>query len=156
MELISCANKRAARAITIDDRREKLVVWSDRLTVGIKMIDEQHMTLIDLINQLSDAMYSGRGRNMLNKALTVLETYAIHHFDTEEKLMATHKYGESEAHKNEHGLFTETVKRFRYQLDSGHVVVSAEVLFFLRDWIIVHIMKTDRKLGLTLNRLGVN
>ena len=156
MELVAWANESSARTMTNEDRPKKLVTWSNKLAVGVRVIDEQHMRLIELINQLSDAMYSGRGQNMLNKVLTVLETYALYHFDTEEKLMATHKYDESAAHKNGHELFTETVKRFRYKFDSGHVVVSTEILFFLREWIIAHIMKTDRELGLTLNRLGVD
>ena len=155
MELVAWANGLSARSMATEDRRKKLVTWSGRLAVGVKVIDEQHMKLIELINQLSDAMYSGRGQNMLNKALTVLETYARYHFDTEEKLMSAHKYDESEAHKNGHELFTKTVKRFRHQFDSGHVVVSTEVLFFLREWIVAHIMKADRDLGLTLNRLGI-
>lgn len=155
MELATCANERTARTMAIDDRSKKLVTWSKKLAVGVKAIDEQHMTLIELINQLSDAMYSGRGQNMLNKTLTVLETYALYHFDTEEKLMTAHKYDESEAHKSDHELFTETVKSFRRKFDSGQIVVSVEILCFLREWIIAHIIKTDRELGLTLNRLGV-
>jgi hemerythrin len=155
MELVTWANGLTARTMVIDDQPKKLVIWSKKLAVGVKVIDEQHMTFIDLINQLSDAMYSGRGQSMLNKALTTLETYALYHFDTEEKLMTAHKYEESEAHKSGHELFTKTITSFRHKFDSGQVVVSAEVLFFLREWIIAHIIKTDRELGLTLNRLGV-
>jgi hemerythrin-like metal-binding protein len=155
MELMTWANGRATRAVATDNPRKKLVTWSNKLTVGVKVIDEQHMELIELVNQLSDAMYSGRGQKILGQTLTELEEYVLYHFDTEEQLMLTHKYSESAAHKSDHGLFTETVKRFRYNFDFGHLVVPTEMLFFLREWIVVHIMKTDRELGLALNRLGV-
>lgn len=155
MELGTWASEQATGAMTIDDDRgRKLVTWSSKLAVGVQTIDEQHMKLIDLVNQLSDAMYSGRGQNMLSRALKVLEAYALYHFDTEERLMDAHEYSESKTHKNGHKIFTETVRRFRRRLDSGHVLVSAEVLFFLREWIVSHIMQGDRDLGLVLNRSG--
>ncbi len=149
------ATGRTTRAVATEDQRKKLVTWSDKLTVGVKVIDEQHMQLIELANQLSDAMYAGRGHKILGQALAELEEYVLYHFDTEEQLMLTHNYSESDAHKSDHGLFTETVKRFRYNFDFGHLVIPTEILFFLREWIVVHIMKTDRELGLALNRLGV-
>jgi hypothetical protein len=39
-----------------------LITWGPSLEVGIKAIDEQHKTLVKLINDLNDAMSSGRGK----------------------------------------------------------------------------------------------
>lgn len=155
MELVTWANERAARAVVIDSQRKQLVTLSNKLAVGIRAIDEQHMKLVDLVNQLGDAMYSGKGRDMLDEALAILENYAHYHFDTEERLMVAHEYRESESHRHGHRLFTKTIERLRHQFDSGQVVVSTEVLFFLGEWINAHITKSDRELGFTLRQLGV-
>lgn len=155
MELVTWPDGRAARTTAIDGQPKKLITWSDKLAVGVRVIDEQHIKLIEIINQLSDSMYSGRSQNMLFKVLMGLEMYALYHFDTEEKLMIEHKYAESEEHKLGHDIFTGTVKEFRHKFDSGQAVISSELMSFLREWLIVHIMQTDKKFGLTLNHRGV-
>jgi hemerythrin len=44
-----------------------LVVWTEQLSVGIKEIDYQHKKLVDLINELNDAMRTGTGNDILKK-----------------------------------------------------------------------------------------
>jgi hemerythrin len=111
------------------------VAWAGRLALGIREIDDQHMKLIALINQLSDSASSGKSQNMLSKILSVLLLYALTHFDTEEELMRRHKYGGLEGHVNEHKRFVDTINGFRERLDAGgDPLVSAEAGTFLRRW----------------------
>lgn len=132
-----------------------LISWSNMLSTGVSEQDTQHKKLIDLINQLNDAMQAGHGADVLGKVLTELVNYTVFHFGYEEKLMGQHKYEDSPAHKAEHLKFVQTVGDFKKKFDSGGAAVSVEIMNFLRDWLTTHIMKTDKKFGLALNKLGV-
>ena len=45
--------------------------WNDRLSVGVKSIDDQHKELVRMVNQLAEAMAKGQGKDVLGKFLTV-------------------------------------------------------------------------------------
>ena len=132
-----------------------LIAWSSMLSTGVAEQDTQHKKLIDLINQLNDAMKAGKGNEILGKVLAELVNYTVFHFGYEEKLMAQHKYEDTPAHKSEHAKFIQTAGELKKNFDSGKAVVSAEIMNFLRDWLTTHIMKTDKKMGQALNKLGV-
>ena len=76
-----------------------LISWSSMLSTGISEQDTQHKKLIDLINQLNDAMQAGHGNDIMGKVLSELVNYTVFHFGYEEKLMAQHKYEDTPAHK---------------------------------------------------------
>lgn len=132
-----------------------LITWNNALSTGIGEQDTQHKKLIDLINQLNDAMQAGKGADVLGKVLSELVNYTVYHFGYEEKLMAQHKYEETPAHKAEHAKFVQTAGDFKKKFDAGNAVVSTEIMNFLRDWLTTHIMKTDKKMGQSLSKLGV-
>ncbi|MFI3138194.1 MAG: bacteriohemerythrin [Methylococcaceae bacterium] len=132
-----------------------LLTWSNMFSVGVNEIDNQHKKLIDLINQLNDAMKAGKGADVLGKVLSELVNYTVYHFGYEEGLMGQHKYEESPTHKGEHKKFVDTVGDFKKKFDSGNAVITVEIMNFLRDWLTNHIMKTDKKLGQALGKVGV-
>ena len=49
-----------------------LVTWSDKLSVGVKAIDEQHTVLFDTINELHAAMMKGQARAVAGQILNKL------------------------------------------------------------------------------------
>ena len=125
------------------------------LSTGISEQDNQHKKLIELINQLNDGMQAGKGADILGKVLSELVNYTVFHFGYEEKLMTQHKYEDTPAHQAEHVKFVQTAGDFKKKFDSGSAVISVEIMNFLRDWLTNHIMKTDKKLGQSLVKLGV-
>jgi hemerythrin-like metal-binding protein len=132
-----------------------LLTWGPALAVGVKEIDDQHKKLIDLVNQLNDAMHAGKGRDALAAVLSELVKYTVYHFGTEERLMAQHKYELSVEHKAQHKKLIEDVGAFKAKFDGGNATISAEIMNFLRDWLGKHIMQTDKKLAQALNKAGV-
>jgi hemerythrin len=132
-----------------------LITWGPMLTIGVKDIDDQHRKLVELLNQLNDAMHAGQGKDTLAPVLNELVRYTVYHFGTEEKLMAQHKYADSPAHKGEHGKFVETVSAFKKKFDAGNAMLSTELMNFLRDWLSKHILQTDKKFAKALNLAGV-
>jgi len=132
-----------------------LINWGPMLYVGVKEIDDQHQKLVELVNQLNDAMQAGQGKTALQTVLNELVRYTQYHFGTEERLMGQHKYEASAAHKDEHKKFVADVSAFKIKFDSGNAMISTEIMNFLRDWLSKHILQTDKKFAKSLNALGV-
>ena len=129
--------------------------WSDELSTGIAEQDDQHRTLIELINRLSSAIQDDRDTAILTTVLTELVDYTVYHFGYEEELMDRHGYADTPAHKSEHEMFIVMVHDFKQKFSGGDQVISAQVIHFLRMWVTGHIMQTDKKMGQELGRVGV-
>jgi hemerythrin len=132
-----------------------LITWSNMLSTGVSEQDNQHKKLIDLINQLNDAMLAGHGADVQGKVLSELVNYTVSHFGYEEKLMAQHNYADTAAHKAEHAKFVQTAGDLKKKFDSGNAKITTDIMSFLRDWLTSHIMKTDKRFGQALNKAGV-
>ena len=129
--------------------------WSDTLSVNIKEIDEQHKKLLAMINELHEAMKTGRGKEVTEKTLGGLIAYVGTHFATEEALMEKHNYPGFLAHKGEHAKLTAQAKDIHQQFQQGKAVVNVELMNFLKSWLQNHILGTDKKYVPFLNSKGV-
>jgi hemerythrin len=121
-----------------------LIDWSNDLSVNIQEIDKQHKVLIDLANKLHEAMRVGQGKAALEQILAELIVYTKTHFAYEESLFAQYGYPASALHKKEHDDLTAQVVETQQQYHSGKMVLSAEVLQFLKQWLTKHIQMTDK------------
>lgn len=133
----------------------ELFIWNDKYSVNIKQIDEQHKTLINLINDLATAMKAGKGKDTLGIVIGRLIDYTKTHFATEEVLMKEYKYPEESGHKKTHEDFVFKVVDVHTKFQSGNLFLSTEVLQFLQDWLINHIGAVDKKFGAFLNSKGL-
>lgn len=124
-----------------------MMEWGDRLKVGHSRIDADHQKLVGLLNQLSDAMSTGKGRELCAGVLSELIDYTRTHFAMEEQLMATHGYAQAAAHKAEHTKLVAEVLDFKKRLDGGTVTLSVSLLHFLADWLSHHILESDKALA---------
>ena len=122
-----------------------LISWKDSLSVGINEIDEQHKKLVGLINKLFEAMSQGKSKEIMQAVLGELSNYVITHFATEEKLMKQLGYEEYDYHKQEHKFFIDKLNEFKIKFSSGNEAISIDLLNFLKDWLLRHIIGTDRK-----------
>ncbi len=132
-----------------------LLSWNERYSVGIREVDEQHKKLIDMINQLHDAMLSGKGREILDKIINSLVDYTKTHFSTEERLMKEYGYPGYLNHKAQHEEFIKKVAEFQRKFENGELTLSMEIMQFLKNWLSEHILGSDKKFGPFLNEKGV-
>jgi hemerythrin len=123
----------------------ELISWKNSLSVGVVEIDDQHKKLVALINKLFDAMSQGKSKEIMQAVLAELSNYVITHFATEEKLMKQFGYEDYENHKKEHKYFIDSLNEFKIKFSAGNVAISLELLNFLKDWLLKHIIGTDRK-----------
>lgn len=121
--------------------------WTSDLSVGYSEIDQQHQKLIEIINNLYSAMKVGKGKEASGKILKELVDYTSYHFGTEEKLMEEFNYPEKENHKQVHQALVAKVVDFQNKFLNGEIGVTVELFKFLNDWLVDHIIGTDKKLG---------
>ncbi len=123
------------------------IKWDDKFLTGVSEADNQHKKLVKLINELYDTMKQGKEQNIIGKIIDELAKYAIVHFSTEEKLMQKYGYPGLANHKREHEIFIQKVEEFKKEQAEGKITLSIKVLNFLKDWLINHIMGTDKEYG---------
>ncbi len=121
--------------------------WSDKLSVGVQQMDMQHKRLVELINELYEAMNSGKGNDVLGGVLNGLITYTKTHFKAEEQLMQQYGYANFPGHKKLHDELTSQVVELNEKIKSGQAVTAVSVGYFLKDWLQNHIMIEDMKYG---------
>jgi hemerythrin-like metal-binding protein len=118
--------------------------WTTQYSVKVNELDNQHKKLFDLINQLYDALNQGKGKEIVGPILDGLISYIRSHFSTEEKILSAQHYPEFTQHRQQHDLFVKKVFELQAQYQSGQLAMSANVLSYMRDWLVSHIMKTDQ------------
>lgn len=133
-----------------------LMEWNDRLSVGIQQFDAEHKRLVGMVNELFDAVQAGRGKDVLGKILDGLIDYTKTHFANEERYMVQHAYPDYKAHKAEHDALAKQVLDVQAKYRSGATAaLSMEVMNFLKNWLVKHIMGIDKKYTPYFNQRGV-
>lgn len=123
---------------------DKLVKWDSSWETGIKIIDEQHKTLFDIINDLHKAMKLGREREILSRIFKNLRMYIFTHFRVEEELMMKSDYPDFTGHKNQHDIFIQNIESMSAAFKTNHKEVTGEILEFLKNWLTMHIINEDK------------
>lgn len=124
-------------------QQEKLVQWTPKIATGVRIIDEQHKVLCNMINDLHASLLASEADSVMHKILEGLERYAKTHFDTEEALYTNSEYPYTKEHKKIHRSFEAKVADVKEQLRAGRSSVSHDLLLFLKNWLIDHIQGTD-------------
>ena len=150
----------AATAEQLSDRSSSKTVrdllrWDHSLTTGLNTIDQQHKQLVVLINDLHRAMKLGSSVRESGVILDKLVRYTGSHFATEERLFQQHNYPEASQHKEHHSKLVAQVMDSQKEFKGGNAVLSAELMDFLKDWLVNHIKKTDMEYVPFLKKCGV-
>ncbi len=132
-----------------------LFKWKDEFSVKVKRFDDQHKNLIAVINDLHDAMRAGKSSEVLGKIFNNLIEYTSTHFGEEEEYMQKFGYSKFNEHKKEHDELIKQVTELKKKFDNKQMFLSIELMNFLKEWLMHHIMKTDRDYGPFLNDKGV-
>jgi hemerythrin len=117
--------------------------WREAYSVHIPQIDGQHQQLIGLINQLHAAMLQGNGAQTLGNILDDLVRYATGHFAYEESMLQQRGYPELAAHRAEHQRLIAQVYQLQKDFRSGKLLMTMQVMQFLKEWLANHILTRD-------------
>lgn len=128
--------------------------WNDLLfSVFIDEIDSQHKKLFDLVNELYAALYSNKTQQSIKGVLDELVEYTKYHFKKEEELQQSWNYPELPQHKIYHEKLVEQVLQYYDAFMNNKLIDPNELLIFLKDWLMNHIQKHDRKYGQYIQRV---
>lgn len=132
-----------------------LLDWKSEYSVGITEIDLQHKKLIAMLNDLHEAMGSGKGKETLSKIVKGLMDYTQSHFATEEKYFKQFSYPKTASHVMEHKKFVQEVSDFAKKYEEGKLTLSIEIMKFLKTWLTTHICGVDKEYAPFLKEKGL-
>lgn len=130
--------------------------WSEKYSVNVREIDNQHKKLIGMVVQLDAEMRQGKGKEALGQILMDLIQYTRTHFADEERLMLAGGYPDYETHKAKHRWLADRVAQIYVEYQDGRITMTLEVMKFLETWLDKHIMGTDKQYGPFLNAKGIS
>ncbi|MDR3543466.1 MAG: bacteriohemerythrin [Desulfosporosinus sp.] len=122
-----------------------ICAWDIKYSVGIDKIDKQHQKLVLLLNTVYDTMKDGNGQDRLEQILNELVEYTDYHFKYEEELFERYSYLDKTTHIKEHKDLREKVINFKDNIQLGEGVVTQEILKFLIDWLVKHVLISDKE-----------
>lgn len=122
-----------------------IVTWSQDFSVNIQEIDDQHKIILNLINKINDAVTGNGSPEIIGQVIDELAHYTTVHFAIEEALMRMFHYPDYDQHKQIHTALLARVLSFKKQYAKGNTQIGSELLYFLRDWLLNHIVKVDRE-----------
>jgi hemerythrin-like metal-binding protein len=135
------------------------IVWDSSYDTGVDEIDEQHRILVNTLNEAQEKLSEDASLDTLESITKDLLSYALYHFETEEEMMQEHDYKgkeqkDFESHMKQHRDFSSKVVAIRESIKAGNPIDKDELITFLKNWLINHINKTDKKLGSFLQADG--
>lgn len=129
----------------MQNETRSLLEWREEYSVGVKIIDEQHRRMFGLINELIGMIKTTPNAEQIASILRGIIEYKQKHFATEEVYFQRFGFEGTEEHIAEHRKFDAKVEEIREKYGTDFVMFAFELVDFLEDWLIDHILHTDRK-----------
>lgn len=119
--------------------------------IGVELIDKQHEELFTIANEayllLKNEFIVDKFDDIVAIILRLKE-YAIQHFKDEEAYMLGIGHKKLLSHKTEHEDFIEKVNSIDFDtMDRNQTESLLDILEFLNDWLIHHILEKDKLIG---------
>jgi methyl-accepting chemotaxis protein/hemerythrin len=133
-----------------------LLRWTKKFSVGVQAMDDQHIHLVEILNELHAAMLKGRAQSVAGSLFKKLTDYSLKHFTDEEAMLEAARYPElakqREDHREESRKLAEYVTRYE-QCDQ---TMYPQLLRFLDKWLRDHMLGEDKEYTAWMNEHGVH
>jgi hemerythrin len=123
------------------------IIWDDSFDIQVEVIDAQHRRLVELMNRLIAMQDQTTSDDEIADILGAMTNYLGYHFETEEQMMIDHGYPELESHREEHQTFVTQTAYFIATYRQSGVSLKKDILLFLKEWLVEHILQTDAAFG---------
>ena len=136
----------------------ELITWSNTFACGIKLIDDQHRHLVNLVNEMHRHVTGDpeEEQEYFNKVVHETEKYVKIHFATEEKIMIAANFSGYAEHKMAHDKFIITVKKYISDFSTGKRLSLYSYTQFLKDWVLSHIAVMDKQYFVYFKHVATN
>ncbi|MBW8887620.1 MAG: hemerythrin family protein [Fibrobacteres bacterium] len=129
-----------------------LINWADVMSVKNTEMDADHMQLVNLINELYEAMWMDQAQGVIQKCLDSLKHYVRYHFQAEEELMAKASFPGLKDHQAVHLEFIANLAEMEKLWQEGDLGVLEQLMDMLQGWLVDHIMKIDMQYSAFLRK----
>jgi len=133
------------------------IVWTNELSVDVKMLDNDHKKLAILINDLHGGLMAGRDSKDLERIFDELVACSRLHFANEEHFLTDAGYSGASAHIQEHEQKVLQILTLQARfLGAKESADYLEVLDLLKYWLFTHMERSDKEFVAHLKATGVD
>jgi hemerythrin-like metal-binding protein len=100
-------------------------------------------------------MIEGKSGSVMKEIMKELVDYTETHFSHEEQFLTANDWKDIANHKKIHRTFVDKIVQVQKEIESGKVTVSSDIMEFLKDWLMSHIVKTDKEYGKFYSAKGI-
>lgn len=129
------------------------VVFDTSHLIGVAEIDEQHRKLVNMVNEVNRAVKDACSEDALKSHLTALLAFTRQHFDTEHGLMLEYGYPGMDTHDHQHMELLKQAEQLVERMTPGDELILLQTL---KDWLIGHILNSDKPMGAYLVSRGLS
>jgi hemerythrin len=119
------------------------VAWNIRYSTGIRIIDEQHQELFQIVNRLRQLVLEEADRNGIEVLLEDLVACSERHFASEEAHMAQVGYPDLTQHMAEHASMLASLHELLGRFRESDQAMAMMVPTFMEGWLKHHISDGD-------------
>ena len=127
------------------DHNEK-VHWCDSYLLGIKLIDNEHKKLFELVNELYNVEDGPNVKEKIRKILYSFSDYTAIHFKDEEEFMKSISYPDLEEHKKIHQMIIENLSHIIHT-PATLGIIKSKMKIVAKRILIEHILNEDMKIS---------
>ncbi len=118
---------------------------------GIESIDEEHRKLFEIAGRAYELLHQDFIPDKYDQIIGVineLKEYTVIHFANEEAYMESIGYKKMFTQKMQHAQFIQKVNEIDFtSIDENQEQAIADILNFLTDWFVEHILENDILIG---------
>lgn len=126
--------------------------FKDEYVTGIELVDAEHRRLFEIADEayvLSKEEFLVDKYDQVCHILGELKDYALQHFEHEEAYMESINYKHMFIQKVQHDQFREKINNMDLDhLDENTEEMLDEILTYLTNWLINHILEHDKQIGM--------
>ncbi|MES9922963.1 MAG: bacteriohemerythrin [Candidatus Thiodiazotropha endolucinida] len=134
---------------------KRFLTWRDDWYLGIDEIDQQHLHLVELVNQVADLVMTQNSESNDDggamRLVLQLQEETRQHFRDEEAFMRNHEYPQVSSHHREHALLQAELSHLIREIEEGKRRLDIETLTSLKYWLIDHVIDSDMDIARYMN-----
>jgi hemerythrin len=125
------------------------MTWCEDYSVYIRSIDNEHKLLMEHINNLETTLETQEQvrSQIIPPLLKSLLQHIRLHFESEERFLLLNNYPNFIDHQAKHTHLLTKLENFTNNISTGKLVFTEQMLLFLKDWFLRHIILQDKQFG---------
>lgn len=138
----------------MNETEEEVVMYEfkDEYLTGVETVDAEHRRLFEIADEaymLSKEEFLVDKYDQVRHIFGELKDYALAHFEHEEAYMESINYKHMFIQKVQHDQFREKINTMDLDhLDENTEEILGEILTYLTEWLVNHILEHDKQLGM--------